>query len=335
MKTKKDTGIFALFIIGVLMAGGLMLLWGQHNSAEQVFEVGFLHYQVAEQLVHDTDYAFTEEEQARVDELKETALKSLERKKHAEGTYTTDTAAAVFGDFARVELPYTVYGENNPWCVVLLHGYNETPEDMAPEAAWWLKQGYQVILPALRGHGGAVEASAFGVFEQYDLYDLLCTLGKDQRAVRVHGRGVGAAAALLLAANESYPTMIHGIVADSVYSDLQTLKSEQLKKQFGLGETLVGKMLTDIVKKQLGFDLTTVSIAEAAAQSPMVPKLFVCGGADGFVPPEHTQAVYEAAGETANLLEIEGARHRLCWLTSGGREGEYAAAIRRYIIGNQ
>lgn len=330
MKTKKDTGIFALFIIGVLVAGGLMILWGQHNSAEQVFEVGFLHYQVEEQLVHDTDYAFTEEEQAQADELKGSALKSLERKKHAEGTYTTDTAAAVFGDFARVELPYTVYGENNPWCVVLLHGYNETPEDMAPEAAWWLKQGYQVILPALRGHGGEVEASSFGVFEQYDLYDLLCTLGKDQRAVMAHGRGVGAAAALLLAANESYPTMIHGIVADSVYSDLQTLKSEQLKKQFGLGETLVGKMLTDIVKKQLGFDLTTVSITEAAAQSPTVPKLFVCGGADGFVPPEHTQAVFAAAAGNKQLLIVPAARHRLCW-AAAEEDGSYADAIRDWL----
>ena len=322
MRRKNDTVIFVIFLAAVLVAGGLMLLWGQSNSAEQVFEAGFLHYHIGEQLAHDADYAFTEEEQAAFAAQQEEALRHLEGRKLREGTYATDTAAAVFGDFARVELPYTVYGEDHGWFVVLLHDYNGTPEDMAPEAIWWQRRGFQVILPALRGHGGAVEASTFGVFEQYDLYDLLCAIGKNQRGFwYFHGRGSGAAAALLLAANEDYPCRIHGIVAESVYSDLQTLKLEQLKKQFGLGETLVGKFLTNTVKKQLGFDLTTVSIAEAAARSDC-SKLFVCGGADAFLPPEHTEAVYAAAAGHKELLTIPAARHRLCWLTDSEAYGE-------------
>jgi fermentation-respiration switch protein FrsA (DUF1100 family) len=40
-----------------------------------------------------------------------------------------------------------------------------------------------------------------------------------------------------------------------------------------------------------------------------VPVLFVVGSADKLLPPEHSEALYEAANETKKRVLIEGANH--------------------------
>ncbi len=332
-KEKKDRIMFICFIAAAVVLGCLMLLWGQHNSAEQVFEIGFLHFRVSDQLANDESYVFSESDGEKYGEMLELGKSWREQAGGIDGSCATETAAAIFGEFALYDMPYTFYNNGSDTTVILLHGYNETVDDAAIAAPWWWDGGYNILIPQLRGYSDKNQLTTFGEYEQYDLYDLIRAAGLEESRIIVHGRGTGAAAALLAAANAEYDCGIDLIVADSVYSDLETLKQRQLKAQFGLGEIMVGKMLSGIAKKQLGFELSDVNICAAAASSS-VPKLFVCGESDSFTLPEESRSVYEAAQGVKELAVIAGAGNRMAYTSSWFGGGEYCAAMDKFIENN-
>jgi len=51
------------------------------------------------------------------------------------------------------------------------------------------------------------------------------------------------------------------------------------------------------------------SIAKLNRKGVDVPVLFVVGSADNLLPPEHSEALYEAANEPKKRVVIEGANH--------------------------
>ena len=332
-KEKKDKIMFICFIAAAVVLGCLMLLWGQHNSAEQVFEIGFLHFRVNDQLANDESYIFSESDGEKYGEMLKLGESWRGQAGGIEGSCKTETAAAIFGEFALYDMPYTFYNNNSDTTVILLHGYNETVDDAAIFAPYWWDGGYNVLIPQLRGYSDKNQLTTFGEYEQYDLYDRIRAAGLENSRIIVHGRGTGAATALLAAANAKYDCGIDIIVADSVYSNLETLKQRQLKAQFGLGEIMVGKMLSSIAKKQLGFELADVNICTAAGESS-VPKLFVCGENDSFMPMEESQSVYEAASGAKELTVISGAGNRMAYTSSWFGGGEYCAAMDKFIENN-
>lgn len=326
----KESRLFGIFILLAVIVGGIMLLWGQYNSAQQVFEIAFLNYRADEQLANDEEYVFSENDAAQYSALLEDAAEWCAAAGGVEKNCDGATVTAIFGDFAAGEIRYSVYDQGADTTVFLLHGYNESAEDAAIFAPYWWEKGYNIIIPALtRPMGEGVELTTFGVYEQYDIYDIIQAENLAGQKIVLHGRGTGAAAALLLAGNAEYPCGISAVISDSVYASLNGLKIEQLKAQFGLGEFLTGSILTKIADTQLGFNLGDIEITKAAARSG-VPKLFVCGGNDNFISKNETYAVYtEAAGEKA-LLTVEGAANRMAYASSQFGGGEYQSALDKF-----
>ncbi len=330
-RDSKENKIFVIFLILAVIVGGLMLLWGQYNSAQQVFEIGFLSYRVDEQLANDTDYIFSEEDAVKYNEMLSLAAQWKSGAEGIEKKCNSDTVASIFGEFAESEISYTVYDNGSDTTVFLLHGYNETVDDAAVFAPYWWEKGYNIIIPSLqRPKGTDASLVTFGVYEQYDIYDIICAEGlKDSRVV-LHGRGTGAAAALLIGSRSDYDCGIDMIVSDSVYATLNGLKIEQLQAQFGLGEFLTGTLLSNIINTQLGFDITTIEITKAAAASD-TPKFFVCGGADTFISKNETYAVYTDASGEKMLLTVNEAANRMAYASSWFGDGEYIAKLDEFI----
>lgn len=330
----KENKLFVIFLVLAVLVGGLMLLWGQYNSAQQVFEIGFLSYRVEEQLANDDAYIFSEDDAVKYNEMLNLANEWKQNVSGIEKNCTSNTVANVFGEFATENLRYTLYDNGSDTTVFLLHGYNEGVEDAAVFAPYWWNKGYNIIIPSLeRPKGEGASLVTFGVYEQYDIYDIICSEELLDSKVILHGRGTGAAAALLISSRADYDCGIDLVVSDSVYATLNGLKIEQLKAQFNLGEFLTGTMLSNIVEKQLGFDISAIEITKAAAASN-IPKFFVCGGADNFISKNETYAVYTEASGAKALLTVEDGANRMVYTASHFGNGDYTVKLDDFIAEN-
>lgn len=309
-----------LFLIGALVVGGLYLLWGQYNTASTLYDVGFLRFRAAERLAEDEGYALTAAEQAAYDTALGDGRRWAEETAKTEGSFETVSAAAAYGEAARLTLPYALYDQGADKTVILLHGYCGGDEALL-WAPWWWEAGYNVLLPTQRGYAGAAEENnaptTFGVYERCDLHDLILAAGLETETVLIHGRGAGAAAALLLAADSALRDAgVDGLVLESLYQNLGALQRTQLQRQFHMGDVFAGQFLRRRAADLLGFQLDQVDLAAEAAEGE-IPALFVCGEADRFLGPEDTAAVYQAWGGNKALARLDSGSYRALWTADG------------------
>ncbi len=326
MQKKQENKSFIFLIIGVVVAGTLMLLWGQQNSASQVFEIAFQKYKVEEVLMNDENYVFSAEDAALYEKM--LAAAETWETEHSADTLSVDlrSAGEKFGRDDLVSVSCRVYNQGSDTTAVLVHGYYETMADSAIFAPYWWDKGYNVLITEMRGDGSDTEFTTFGMYEQYDLFDVIKKACPNQKII-LHGRGSGAVASLLLAANEDLDCGVSLLVCDSPYRDFKALELAQLKAQFGLGDFLTGKLLDRSVNRAFHFEVSELN-TEAYAAKLSVPALFVCGAEDKFIGAEDTQSVYDAAASgTKRLLTVAGAANRMAYTSSYYTTGEYCAAL--------
>ena len=329
MKKKNSDGLrFPLYMVLAIAAGILFLLWGQNNSAATVYDLGFLRYRAQSQLDNMPEWSLTEAEQTALDASGAEAEAWAASHTPREGSFDTETAAAWFGETARLTLRYRFYDQGTGKTVVLLHGFEGTEEEALRLAPWWWARGYGVLIPAQRGYGDPGETNriptTYGVYEEFDLYDLILAAGLEGDTVLVHGKGTGAAAAILMAANESLAGAgLDGIVAESTYDELGSLQRDLLKKLFRLGDWFVGRFLRSRIRSSLGFEPDSVSITAAAA-NVRCPILFVCGEQEVLPGASRSRAVYDACDAKKELVVVSGASYRALWLSEEYRDAAEA-----------
>ena len=328
-KKSRDNLPFPFFVIMVFAAGILFLLWGQSNSAATVYELGFLRYRAQAQLDNLPEWSVTEAEQASLEA--ETARAEAWAAAHTplEGSFTTETATGWFGEGARLTLGYRYYDQGGERTVVLLQGFEGAGEALRP-APWWWEQGWNVLIPEARGYQEPGETNrtptTFGVYEEFDLYDLILAAGLTEDTVLVHGKGAGAAAAILMSANESLAGAgLDGIVAESVYDEMGLMQRSLLKKLFGLGDWFVGRFLRSRIRTSLGFEPDSVSICAAAANA-RCPILFVCGTQEVLPGESQSRAVYDACTSPKQLVTVPDASYRALWLSE-----DYRKAVEAFL----
>ena len=320
-REKQDHKRLGLFLALAVSLGLIYLAWGQYNSASALFQVGFLRYYVDEPLAADPSYALTEEEQLLYDAALEAGRAWAEANPVSSGSFETLSAARWFGEPVRVTLSYRLYDQGQDKTVILLHGFQGSGEECQAWAPYWWEQGYNVLIPTQRGYSVSgnenYEPTTYGVYEQFDLYDLIFALGLENETVVVHGRGNGAAAAIYMASNpELAGAGLDALVAEGIYDSLGALRQEQMKRHFKLGEYFSGKFLRYQVRKNLGFDPDSADLAAAAANLE-TPVLFVCGRDETFLGPEKTRNVYEACSAEKYLEELPEVSFRMLWAGAG------------------
>ena len=114
--------------------------------------------------------------------------------------------------------------------------------------------------------------------------------------IALWGRSMGAATALLH--GERDPS-IAGMILDSAFADLQMLAEEMVEKgrQHGLFApnflvSIAIRMIRGSVQKMADFDIKTLCPIEHADKC-FIPALFVAAEGDEFVPPHHSQKIYQ------------------------------------------
>lgn len=322
-KKNKDGFPFPAFMAMAILIGIFFLLWGQSNTAATLYELGFLRYRAQAQLDTMAEWAVTAEEQPKLDAAAAEAEAWAAAHTPAEGVFTTDSAAAWFGEGAKLTLSYRYYDHGTGKTVILLHGFQGGEEADLSAAPWWWAQGYGVLLPQQRGYQEPGETNriptTFGVYEEFDLYDLILAAGLTEETVLVHAKGSGAAAAILMAANESLAGAgLDGIVAESVYAELGEMQRTLVKKLFRLGDWFVGRFLRSRIRTSLGFEPDSVDI-RAAAANMSCPILLVCGSQEILPGESQSQAVYDACAARKELVTVPGS-YRALWLSQDYRD---------------
>jgi pimeloyl-ACP methyl ester carboxylesterase len=197
----------------------------------------------------------------------------------------------------KVPEPRPPQAANPKGTIVLLHGYYETKEDMVHWGLRLAEAGYRVVLLDFRGHGRSSGPwIGYGSFEVHDLRQVLDDLqakGLAGEKIGVLGISYGASMGLLWAAQDQ---RVAAVVALEPFSNARQMPKE-------LGRAIMPKLaglLTDA-----DFDRATAKAAklggfswkdgdvQAAVERLTVPVLYIHGGDDTWISPDHSRKLYD------------------------------------------
>lgn len=208
--------------------------------------------------------------------------------------------------------------------VVFVHGKDARRGDelKAPTLALarrLVARGVSVLMIDLRGHGSSSASRlSYGQLERHDVLgavDWLLERGYPSDAIGVLGGSMGAATALLAAADEP---MLRALVVDSPFADFAEMIERQYRKLSGglpgwllPGALLIGRWLS-------GAQLRRVCPLRAAAALRERPVLVIHGSDDRFIPVQDGRRIAAACGGEL-------------WVTEGpGHLGSYRSAPQAY-----
>ena len=196
--------------------------------------------------------------------------------------------------------------ENSNRWAILVHGYGRDGTFAYDYAEEYLKRGWNVLVPDLRAAGlSQGEFITMGALESRDIFDWAGKLPPDAKII-LHGVSMGAATVMMTAALE--PKNLCAVVEDCGYTSAYEMFSAQLEKIFGLPE-YPAMPCADIVCKLK----TGVKISDAAPLAVVdkitVPILFIHGDADGLVPFEMLDRLFDKAVAPKEKFVVAGAGH--------------------------
>ena len=202
--------------------------------------------------------------------------------------------------------------------VILAHGYTCAAVQSVKYARLFLRRGYHVMLYDQRyyGHSGG-RYTTMGCREREDLRCLMDAAAErlgPNAFIGTHGESMGAATAVMHACIDP---RVRFCVADCPYADFE---AETLYRARRIARVSVRPLLplTDwICRSRAGFRLRDANPLAALREAdglPHIPMLFFHGGEDTYVPPWHSERLYEAKAGMKRRVVIPGAGHAKCLL---------------------
>ena len=193
---------------------------------------------------------------------------------------------------------------------ILVHGYGRDKRYAYDYAEEYLRRGFNVLVPNLRASGTSEGTYlTMGVKESEDVRGWISKIVEQdpESKIVLHGVSMGAATVLLAAEYESSKNLV-AVVEDCGYTSAYEMFSMQLEKIFGLPSFPIMNFV-DIVS----YIKTGAMISDAAPiekiRSITVPVLFIHGDADGLVPIEMMEKMFEACLSEKRKLIFENVGH--------------------------
>lgn len=197
-------------------------------------------------------------------------------------------------------------------CVIYMHGNSSARLEAIPQLSLVLSLGATFITFDFTGSGlSEGEYVSLGYYEKDDLQCVIEHLRESGQTstIALWGRSMGAATALLH--GERDPS-IAGMVLDSAFADLNQLAEEMVDKgrQQGLSVPsfivrIAIRWIRSSVLKAARFDIRELSPIQHADKC-FIPALFVAAENDDFVPPHHSQQIFERYAGDKNIIIVEG-----------------------------
>jgi hypothetical protein len=218
-----------------------------------------------------------------------------------------------------VELSAWYYNSDKPngKVVILLHGIGASRQDMVSLGYLFLRHGYAVLEPDLRGHGESVGLATYGVLEADDVHRWVDWMAKNSGSSQIYGFGASLGAAVLLQSLET-ETRFQAVVAESPYYDFVTIADERIARMLPEGtKWAVGPFVTSGItwaRWRHGFDLREASPAEGLRRTH-TPVLLIHGAEDHKTSPENSQRLARIGRPGVLLWIVPGSHHADAWAT--------------------
>lgn len=210
---------------------------------------------------------------------------------------------------------------------ILFHGYRGTAEaDLSGGVARCRMLGHNALIVDHRAAGQSQgRVITFGERERLDCVAwvnfFLREVDPDARII-LTGISMGAAT-VMLAAAQSLPANVVGVLADCGYTSTREIVSKVMREMH-LPPAIFYPLVRLGARIYGGFDPDAHAPVRAMADCRL-PVLFIHGDADAFVPAEMSRRNYEAcAAENKRLILTPGAGHGLCFPVD---EAAYLSAL--------
>lgn len=210
---------------------------------------------------------------------------------------------------------------------ICCHGYGATQRAMQVQAKLFYDRGFDVLLPAMRGHGASGGKVGMAWLDRFDLLrwvDKLVSDYGEKVSIALCGISMGGST-VVAAAGMNPPPQVKCVINDCGFSsqvDVYGAHIGKVPKALGLLPLAVGARLVH------GYSIYDADITKLA-ENMSVPALFIHGEADRFVPPPLGQKLYDSCGSAnKRFFSVPNAAHALAYAVD--REG-YSQAFNSFV----
>lgn len=221
-----------------------------------------------------------------------------------------ETVSILSADDLSLEGDFLKNEDTGGKAVILAHGFRGNRENMADYVQFYYDQGFDVLIPDARGHGGSEgEYIGFGWHDRLDIKQWTQLLIDEENSsdIFLHGVSMGAAT-VLMTSGEELPPAVKGIIADSPYTSGVDILSYQLESLYNLPAFPLIPITSAITELRVGFNFYETSALEQTAKNTR-PLFIIHGEADELVPTSMGEEVYEAAGGDKMFWTVPDAGH--------------------------
>lgn len=204
--------------------------------------------------------------------------------------------------------------KNSHKTVLILHGFSNNKNTMAPYAAMFHQLGYNVLMPDARAQGQSQgKYVGYGWPEKYDVRKWikkdLAKNGSNQKIV-VFGVSMGGATTMM-ASGLKMPKQVKAYIEDCGYTSVKDEFLHEAKDLYNMPSAVASSavtLLSGVSKAKLGFFLGDASSVKQLRKNKL-PMFFIHGGQDEFVPTKMVYQNYHATRGAKELWVAKKAAH--------------------------
>ena len=199
--------------------------------------------------------------------------------------------------------------------VVFLHGFMENRSAGLNYLSIYLQSGFNILLVDSRDHGeSGGDSVTWGNLEKYDLDQWISWVNQriPHGIIGVHGISMGAATALLHAELNESNKRVAFYIADSSYSDFETLLEFQINRfvnSTGLDISRILLQYTNIVSYLHSRSTLQDASPLKAVEHVTTPILYIHGDADELVPAFMSLELQEATKGPSEVFIFTNSTH--------------------------
>ena len=225
--------------------------------------------------------------------------------------------------------------------LIFLHGFSESRLAGLSYLNIYLNAGYNLLLVDSRAHGeSGGQSVTWGVYEKHDVDQWVDWLRHrfPKGTIGMHGISMGAATALLHAGLNESNKRVAFYIADSAYSDLESLLADQMSQRLQLPGNIPPQVLLPyanaVTYLRARFTFGAASPLRIV-QQVTTPVLYIHGEADRLVPASMSQQLYSMTKGQRQIQLFPRADHVSSIYTDRSRYRTVVQGFARSILESQ